>query len=101
MPAYFVVRATVHDPDAFDEYKRRSPSVLESFGGRHIVRGGKVITFEGPEEQRRIAVAEFPDFETADRCYRSEAYQSIIPYRSSCSALEFILVDGVPTTPSI
>ena len=97
MSAYFVVRAIVEDPVAFQAYASRSPGVIANFGGRHIVRGGKVLTFEGPQESRRITIAEFPDFDSAERCYRSEAYQAIIPSRSSCSTFEFVLVDGLPS----
>lgn len=98
MPAYFIVRAVVHDPVAYQEYANRSPQVIARFGGRHIARGGPVITFEGPEETRRIVIAEFPDFATAERCYRSDDYQSIIAHRAQCASFEFILVDGVPPT---
>ncbi|MBS0243326.1 MAG: DUF1330 domain-containing protein [Proteobacteria bacterium] len=97
MPAYFIVRAVVHDPVAYREYAARSPQVLARFGGRHIARGGKVVTFEGPEEWRRIVIAEFPDFETAEACYRSPDYQSIIRFRTGCASFEFILVDGIST----
>jgi uncharacterized protein (DUF1330 family) len=95
MSAYFIVRAVVHDPVAYQAYASRSPAVVASFGGRHIARGGKVITFEGPEETRRVVIAEFPDFDSAERCYRSQAYQAIIEYRKGCATFEFILVDGV------
>lgn len=95
MPAYFIVRAQVHDAVAYQEYARRSPAVLAKFGGRHIARGGRVVTFEGPAEGRRIVIAEFPDFATAEACYRSAEYQSIIAHRRDCASFEFILVDGV------
>jgi uncharacterized protein (DUF1330 family) len=95
MPAYVIVRAVVHDPIAYQNYASRSPAALEKFGGRHIARGGKVITFEGPDETRRIVIAEFPDFATAEACYRSLDYQSIIHHRKDCATFEFILVDGV------
>jgi uncharacterized protein (DUF1330 family) len=95
MAAYFIVRATVRDPDGFQEYAKRSPGVLAKFGGRHIARGGRTVTFEGPEETRRIVIAEFPDFESAERCYRSPDYQAIIPHREGNATFEFILTDGV------
>lgn len=98
MAAYFIVRATVHDAGLYQEYARRSPGVIARFGGRHIARSNRVITFEGPEEKRRVVIAEFPDLATAEACYRSEDYQSIIPLRRDCATFEFILVDGVPTT---
>ena len=95
MPAYFIVRAIVHDPVAYQAYANRSPDVLAKFGGRHIARGGTVITFEGPEEKRRVVIAEFKDLATAEACYRSSEYQDIIRYRKDCATFEFILVDGV------
>lgn len=95
MAAYFIVRAIVHDPVAYQDYTIRSPAVLAKFGGRHIARGGRVITFEGPAEDRRIVIAEFPDFATAEACYRSADYQAIITHRRDCATFEFILVDGV------
>lgn len=96
MPAYFIVRAVVHDPEAYRAYAERSPGVLARFGGRHVARGGRCITFEGPEETRRVVIAEFPDFASAEACYRSADYQALIPLRAGCATFEFILVDGVP-----
>lgn len=97
MSAYFVVRAAIHDRQAFQTYASRSPGVLAQFGGRHIARGGKSITFEGATDRPHIVIAEFPDFESAERCYYSEAYQALIPLRSGCATLEFSLIDGVPS----
>lgn len=96
MPAYFIVRAVVHDSEAYQAYAARSPGVLARFGGRHVARGGRTLTFEGPEETRRIVIAEFPDFEAAERCYRSPEYQALIPLRAGCATFEFLLVDGAP-----
>ncbi|WP_166814473.1 DUF1330 domain-containing protein [Bradyrhizobium sp. 1(2017)] len=95
MPAYFVVRGVIHDRTAFQDYAARSPAVLASFGGRHIARGGKTIVFEGAADRAHVVVAEFPDFDAAERCYRSDAYQSILPLRRDSATLEFVLVDGV------
>jgi uncharacterized protein (DUF1330 family) len=89
--ASFIVPAAVRDPVAHQNYTRRSPDVLAMFGGR----GGRVITFEGPAEDWRIVVAEFPDFATAETCYRSAEYQAIITTRKHCATFEFIPVDGV------
>jgi len=98
MPAYFIVRAVVHNHDAYRAYASRSPGVLERFGGRHVARGGRCITFEGPEETRCVVIAEFPDFATAEACYRSAEYQALIPLRTDAATFEFILVDGASPT---
>lgn len=99
MPAYFIVRAVVHDPVADQDYASRSPAVLAKFGG-NIARGGKVVTFEGPAEDRRNVIAEFTDFATAEACYRSADYQTITKHRKDCATFEFILVDGVEVSAS-
>lgn len=100
MSAYFVVRGVIHDRAAFQEYASRSPGVLAQFGGRHIARGGRSIAFEGPDDRPHVVIAEFPDFESAERCYRSEVYQALIPLRSGHATLEFTLIDGVPASPT-
>lgn len=99
MSAYFIVRGNIHDRVAFQEYASRSPGVLARFGGRHIARGGKTISFEGPDDRPHVVIAEFPDFESAEKCYRSDAYQALIPLRSGCATLEFTLIDGLPSSP--
>lgn len=96
MPACFIVRAVVHDADAYRAYAERSPGVLARFGGRHVARGGRALTFEGPEETRRVVIAEFPDVASAKACCRSPDCQALIPLRAGCATFEFILVDGVP-----
>lgn len=96
MSAYFVVRGVIHDRDAFQAYAQKSPAVLALFGGRHIARGGRSIAFEGRDDRPHVVIAEFPDFESAERCYRSEAYQALIPLRAGSATLEFTLIDGVP-----
>jgi uncharacterized protein (DUF1330 family) len=99
--AYFIVRALVHDWDAYRAYADRSPGVLARFGGRHIARGGRTITFEGDPidpAEGRLVIAEFPDFESAEACYRSDDYQSIIPHRANCATLDFYLIDGLEDT---
>ena len=98
MSAYFFIRGTIHDLNAFQEYKKRSPDVLARFGGHHIARGGKTVIFEGETSRPHVVIAEFPDFETAERCYRSQEYQAIIPFRTGCATLEFVLVDGISSS---
>lgn len=100
MPAYFFVRGIIHDRAKFQAYASRSPGILASYGGRHIARGGKTIVFEGTTDRPHVVIAEFPDFDSAERCYRSEEYQAILPLRDGCAELEFVLVDGVPPSSS-
>jgi uncharacterized protein (DUF1330 family) len=47
MPAYMVVQINVTDPEKFARYREAVPRVVESSGGRYIVRGGTVEVLEG------------------------------------------------------
>jgi uncharacterized protein (DUF1330 family) len=94
MPAYVILRADMHDPGACRAYAERSPGVLARFGGPHIARGGRALTFEGAPETRCIVIAACPDFARAEACCRSADDQAPMPLRAGCASFEFILVDG-------
>ena len=65
MAAYVIVRVDVTDWDRYREYMHHTPRVIQKFGGHFIVRGGEAITVEGPTEESRIVVIEFPTIEQA------------------------------------
>jgi len=56
MTAYIVAHVDIQDWDAYREYMRHTPRIIEKFGGRFIARGGEPVTLEGPEETLRIVL---------------------------------------------
>ena len=54
VPAYIIARVDVTDWDRYREYTKATPAAIAHFGGRFIVRGGEMLTLEGPEEMRRL-----------------------------------------------
>ena len=40
MPAYIIVEAVLHDPEAFGAYANVVPDIVAEFGGDHLVLGG-------------------------------------------------------------
>lgn len=99
MPAYVIVLVEVTDPEKYRQYTQATPSVIAQFGGKFIVRGGKTVTLEGPEEKRRVVVIEFPSFEAAQAFYLSEEYQWAKKLREGAAVGTFIVADGCPPTP--
>ena len=63
MSAYIVVEVEVHDASRYEDYKRMVPPSLQAYGGRFLVRGGKVETLEGDWQPKRFVIAEFPSLE--------------------------------------
>ena len=47
MAAYLMGEIEVTDPATYEEYRKQVLGVVTKYGGRFIVRGGKVETLEG------------------------------------------------------
>ncbi len=95
MPAYIIARVDVTDPEKYEGYKERIPAAVTKFGGRFIVRGGNIITLEGPEETRRVIVIEFPSLDQAQAFYDSEDYQAAKKFRDGAAEAQFLAIEGV------
>ncbi len=95
MTAYIIAKINVTDMEQYKKYTAVTPGIIEKFGGRFIVRGGEVVTLEGPEEDRRVVLLEFPSLEQAQAFYNSEEYQAAIKLRTGAATGSFIAVDGV------
>lgn len=95
MSAYVIARVQVHDPEQYAEYTRRTPAVIESYGGRFLARGGRTATIEGPEAEGRIVVLEFDTLEQAVACFTSPAYEKAKQYRLGAAEMKLIAVEGV------
>ncbi len=94
MSAYIIAHVGIEDWNAYREYMRHTPRVIERFGGRFIVRGGTMETLEGPEETLRLVVIEFLSMDSARGFYRSEEYAKIKTLRDGAGFAKFVLVDG-------
>jgi uncharacterized protein (DUF1330 family) len=95
MPAYVIARVEVTDWDKYKEYLKVTPGTIAQYGGRFIARGGEMVTLEGPEENRRLVVLEFPSMERAKAWYHSEEYQSAKKLRAGAATAFFVAIDGI------
>jgi uncharacterized protein (DUF1330 family) len=92
---YWIVHVTVKNPEEYAEYVRLDTPVVESFGGRFLVRGGQTEMPETPQKDRHVII-EFPDFATARACYHSEAYQAAAKIRMAHSDSDIVIIEGQP-----
>ncbi|MDP3370430.1 MAG: DUF1330 domain-containing protein [Brevundimonas sp.] len=93
--AYIINEITVTDPVAYAEYVRLAPAVVESFGGRYVVRAGRVTPAIGEPPTARIVVVEFPSHRAAADFLASPEYQAILPIRQAASTSRAYVVEGV------
>ncbi len=96
MSAYLVAHLSVTDPTAFEDYRAAVPAVIARFGGRYLVRGGRVEVLEGEWRVPRLVILAFDSMEQARRFYDSPEYQEILPLRLGAAKGEVVLVEGVP-----
>jgi|KBSMisStaDraftv2_1062788.scaffolds.fasta_scaffold532693_1 uncharacterized protein (DUF1330 family) len=93
--AYLVAQVNVHDAQGYEAYRSRTGAVIETFGGRFLVRGGVLHPLEGELEYGRLAIIEFPDLESAQAFYDSPAYQDLLPHRTQNSDAILFFAEGV------
>ncbi|GGB34082.1 hypothetical protein GCM10011316_02730 [Roseibium aquae] len=96
MPAYWMARARVDNPEQYKKYADQVPAILERFGGKVLARGGKFQIMEGPDAFKRFVIIEFPTFEDGVACFESDAYQAAAAHRrGGGGVVEVVMLDGM------
>jgi uncharacterized protein (DUF1330 family) len=93
LPAFYIAEFEVTDPEGLKPYSARVASTLEPFGGRFIVRGGKIAPLEG-EAPKGLVVIAFESMEKAQAWYDSPAYQELRPIRHKAAKSLVFIVEG-------
>jgi uncharacterized protein (DUF1330 family) len=94
MSAYVVTQIEIHDSERYETYKKMSLASIGAFGGRFIVRGGKVETLEGTWSPKRFVVVEFPSIARAKEWWSSQEYAAAKKLRQEIATSEMIVVEG-------
>ena len=94
MSGYAIVELDVTDPEGFEEYRKLVPSIIEAFGGKYLVRGGKHETIEGDWNPKRVVVLEFESVERAKEMFASKEYAPIAAIRHRTAKSNVIIVEG-------
>ena len=92
MPALWIAHVTVTDDAAYAKYAALATEAIAAHGGHFIARGARFVQLEGKARPRNV-VARFPDLETAERCYRSEAYQRALDHARGASERELMIIE--------
>jgi uncharacterized protein (DUF1330 family) len=95
LPAYIIAEVDVHDPVPYEEYRKLIGPTLAKYGGKFIVRGGKIDVLEGGWSPKRLVVLEFDSAARAREWYDSEEYRIPKQIRMKASKGNLVLVDGI------
>ena len=96
MPAYcFFDNLEVNDLAKLKEYKKRVAPVVQKFGGRYIVMGGKMDIVEGEWQPWYPVIIEFPSYDQAMAWYQSEEYKELKALRHTAVNCNAVFMEGV------
>ena len=90
---YWIARVDVHDPEGYKGYLAANAAAFRKYGGRFLVRGGRLHCPEGAHRQRNVVI-EFPSYQAAYDCWYSPEYQAAIPCRTPFSEGDFLIIEG-------
>ena len=99
MPAYVIVNVDTKHLAEYERYKEMAQETVAEYGGRYMVRGGKMQVLEGSWNPTRIVVLEFPSYERAVEWWHSTEYGPAKALRQRLSTTDMILVDGYQLKP--
>jgi uncharacterized protein (DUF1330 family) len=78
------------------DYAAHAQATIEPFGGRYLVRGGRVADIEGEPPKPRIVISVFDSFEQAEAWRRSPEYVKIAAVRHREAKSRQYIVEGLP-----
>ncbi len=85
MSAFIVVTSTVKDPEKMQEYAQKSIATFGAFGAEFVVRGAFDRALVAGDPHSAVAVIHFPDQDSLNGWYASDAYQELVGLREAAA----------------
>ena len=93
--AYWIAKyKKINSQVAYSKYAETAKKVIETFGGKALVRGGKYITFEG-DDYIRTVIWEFENIDIATKCHDSKDYQEAWSLAKNTTIRDLLIIEGV------
>ncbi len=94
---YWIVHGDVSDVEQYKKYQAANAAPLRAHGARFLVRGGASTLAEGKARSRHVVI-EFPTYQAALDCWKSQAYQDAIALRKAVSDIDIVVIEGYEGT---
>lgn len=96
MPKGYLVTVyrSISDPDKVAAYAKLATPAIQAAGGRFVVRGSAVESYEAGTKNRTVVV-EFDSLEAARALYPSVAYQEALAALGEGADRDMRIVEGV------
>ena len=94
MPAYLVVENRIRDASILDLYIRLIDPIIKKYGGRFLVRAGKVSPLMGGWKPEQMIILEFPSAEKGRQFGSSPEYRELIHLQEQGAEMKAVLLEG-------
>lgn len=94
MTVYMIIESKVKDKETYGQYISRVPEIVSRYGGRYLVRGGRVVSLFGGWLPERMIVLEFPSEDHVRQWLSSAEYKEIERLREAGANIRAILVEA-------
>ena len=95
MAAYMMVQSTIDNEKQYQKYREAVVPLIMKFGGKFLIKGGKVEVLEGQPDGRSMVVFEFPSMEAIDAFWNSPEYVPVKALRQGVATLNVWAVPGI------
>jgi len=89
-PAYAIGHITVKDAVKWADYREKIVPTLAPWNATLLFRGKKMRVLGGEHKHTDTVVLQFPDTESLNGWFDSEAYQAIIPLRMQAADVDLM-----------
>ncbi len=95
MSVFMLVEARTIDLEKYSQYISQVSRLVVQYGGRYLVRGGKITPLGNDWNPERIIILEFPSEERIREWLSSPEYKAIAPLREAGAETRAVLLEGL------
>jgi uncharacterized protein (DUF1330 family) len=85
MKAFFIAHVNITDPEKFQQYAKAAGKSMQPYNGQVVTKGKLVKQLAGEQVYENVSIVSFPDQESLDNWFHSDAYQALIPLRDKAA----------------
>ena len=91
-----LVDVDIHNIDEYKKYLEKVKPMVEKFGGKYLIKGGKIDAKETDLwKPKRIVLVKFPNKSSALKWYNSEEYRALKHLRLNNASSNILFIEGV------
>ena len=93
---FLLVDVDIHNIDEYKKYLEKVKPMVEKFGGKYLIKGGKIDAKETDLwKPKRIVLVKFPNKSSALKWYNSEEYRALKHLRLNNASSNILFIEGV------